>query len=87
MKKLLCLGLLALPLPAFGQQTPPTLPPSTEALQQAVLKLTGEAIGWHTQTITLQRENDDLKKRIAEMEAEVKKKVGSTVAPETPKGG
>lgn len=56
--------LATLPVFAFGQEKP--LPPAVQALQQTVLKLTGEAIDWQARAIELQGSVADLQKQLAD---------------------
>ncbi len=46
-----------------------TAPPNVQALQQTVLKLTGEALDWQTRAIALQQENEELKKQLQQRRA------------------
>lgn len=54
--------------PSMAQVQPPQ-PPMTEALQQRVIALTGESIQWQAQSITLQRQVDELTKELEALKA------------------
>lgn len=64
----IAVALLIIPVAAMSQQ-PQAQPPNVQALQQTVIKLTGESLDWQTQAITLQAQVADLQKQIADAKA------------------
>ncbi len=64
----LLIAALFLPTCAMAQ----TLPANVQALQQTILKLTGESLDWQTKAIELQRENDELKQKEKKPETSAK---------------
>lgn len=61
------LAILAALLPslAWGQQPQQPLPSVTEAMQQRIIALTGDALEWQARAIELQRKVTELEKAAA----------------------
>lgn len=58
------LALLALAFASAAYADEPALPPNIQAMQQTIIKLTGESLQWQTQALALKAENEELKKQI-----------------------
>jgi hypothetical protein len=65
MKRFALLGALILPAAALAQQQTPS--PEMAACQQELLELTSGKYQWRTQANLLQREVEDLKRQLAEV--------------------
>lgn len=69
--KILAFLLALAPIAAFAQEAP--LPANIQAMQQTIVKLTGESLQWQTEAIRLQAENADLKKQLSAAQEHVAK--------------
>jgi hypothetical protein len=66
MRLYLAAALLLVPVAAVAQQAPQQAPtPVVQALQQTVIKLTGEELEWQARAIGDEAEIADLKKQVA----------------------
>jgi hypothetical protein len=70
--------LLFAPSLAWGQAPQEPMSPQIQALQQTVIKLTGEALDWQTRAIELQRQVDDLTRQLTEAKKTAVKSTGQS---------
>lgn len=63
-------ALLGALVPAVAMAQPAPPPPAMQALQQTVIKLTGESLEWQAKAIELQARVADLEKQLADAKKE-----------------